>query len=69
MWVTGRGRWWCDRYKVVLTEGGNYTPRLPLLNGRMYDNEVEQQYYAIFDTNKVEWHSHTDPVTTPTWQC
>ena len=49
-WVTGRG---ACRYKVALAEGGNYTPRLPLLNGRMYDNELEQQYYAIFDINKV----------------
>lgn len=36
-----------------MTEGGKVTPRLPLLNQRMYDNELESQFYMLYDSNKV----------------
>ncbi|XP_024527545.1 tripeptidyl-peptidase 2 [Selaginella moellendorffii] len=39
-------------YKVNLSEGGKYTPRFPALNGRVYDNEFESQFYMIYDANK-----------------
>lgn len=39
-------------YKVSLSESGKYTPRIPLLNDRMYENEIEGQFYMIFDVNK-----------------
>lgn len=41
------------RYKFSLSEGGSVTPRFPLLNDRMYDNEFESQFYMICDSNKV----------------
>jgi tripeptidyl-peptidase-2 len=39
-------------YKFSLTEGGNVTPRLPILNDRMYDNEFESQFFMLCDSNK-----------------
>ncbi|XP_024379679.1 tripeptidyl-peptidase 2 isoform X4 [Physcomitrium patens] len=39
-------------YKFSLAEGGNVTPRIPILNGRMYDNEFESQFYMLCDSNK-----------------
>lgn len=40
-------------YKFSVSEGGRFTPRFPLLNQRLYDNEYEGQFYMIFDSNKV----------------
>ncbi|KAG0562456.1 hypothetical protein M758_9G144800 [Ceratodon purpureus] len=39
-------------YKFSITEGGNVTPRLPILNDRMYDNEFESQFFMLCDSNK-----------------
>lgn len=41
------------RYKFTLTEGGKVTPRIPILNERMYDSEFESQFYMLCDSNKV----------------
>lgn len=39
-------------YKFFLPEGGDVTPRLPILNERMYDIEFESQFYFLCDSNK-----------------
>lgn len=39
-------------YKFNLAEACKVTPRLPVLNKRIYDNEFESQFYMIADVNK-----------------
>ena len=40
------------RYNVTISEPARYTPRFPLVNQRLYDNEVEGQFYLVYDTHK-----------------
>ena len=40
------------RYNVTISEPGRYTPRFPLVNQRLYDNEVEGQFYLLYDAHK-----------------
>ncbi|CAI5460083.1 unnamed protein product [Closterium sp. Yama58-4] len=39
-------------YKFSISESGRYTPRLPLLNQRLYDSEVEGQFFQLFDSHR-----------------
>ncbi|XP_031502252.1 tripeptidyl-peptidase 2 isoform X2 [Nymphaea colorata] len=39
-------------YKFKLEETAEITPRLPLLNNRIYDNKFESQFYMVSDSNK-----------------
>lgn len=39
-------------YSLEVKEGGQYTPRLPALNGFVYDGVVEAQMALVFDANK-----------------
>eukprot|EP00250_Pteridium_aquilinum_P012313 c20649_g1_i1 orf=679-4899(-) len=39
-------------YKFNLAEACKITPRLPVLNKRIYDSELESQFYMIADVNK-----------------
>ncbi|KAL4191574.1 hypothetical protein AMTRI_Chr07g81290 [Amborella trichopoda] len=39
-------------YKFKLDEGAEITPRVPLLNNRIYDTKFESQFYMISDSNK-----------------
>jgi tripeptidyl-peptidase-2 len=41
------------RYKVKLDDGAEIKPRIPFLNGRIYDTKFESQFYMISDSNKV----------------
>jgi hypothetical protein len=44
------------RYKVKLDDGAEIKPRIPFLNGRIYDTKFESQFYMISDSNKVFWY-------------
>ncbi|CAI5460078.1 unnamed protein product [Closterium sp. Yama58-4] len=35
-----------------ISQSGRYTPRLPLLNQRLYDSEVEGQFFQLFDSHR-----------------
>eukprot|EP00249_Psilotum_nudum_P018372 c26772_g1_i1 orf=205-4470(+) len=39
-------------YKFTVAEAGKVTPRVPLLNKRIYDTAFESQFYMISDPNK-----------------
>ncbi|CAI5497235.1 unnamed protein product, partial [Closterium sp. Naga37s-1] len=39
-------------YKFSISESGRYTPRLPLLNQRLYDSEIEGQFFQLFDSHR-----------------
>ncbi|MED6182811.1 tripeptidyl-peptidase II Tpp2 [Stylosanthes scabra] len=39
-------------YKIKLEDGAEVKPHIPLLNGRIYDNKFESQFYIISDSNK-----------------
>lgn len=39
-------------YSLEVKEAGEYTPRLPALNGFVYDGVVEAQMALVFDANK-----------------
>ncbi|XP_045813598.1 tripeptidyl-peptidase 2-like isoform X2 [Trifolium pratense] len=39
-------------YKVKLDDGAEIRPRIPFLNGRIYDTKFESQFYMISDSNK-----------------
>ncbi|GAU32394.1 hypothetical protein TSUD_44370 [Trifolium subterraneum] len=39
-------------YKVKLDDGAEIKPRIPFLNGRIYDTKFESQFYMISDSNK-----------------
>ncbi|XP_026379744.1 tripeptidyl-peptidase 2-like isoform X1 [Papaver somniferum] len=39
-------------YKFKLDDGAEIKPVVPLLNGRVYDNKFESQFYMISDSNK-----------------
>ncbi|KAL1319371.1 tripeptidyl-peptidase 2 isoform X1 [Arachis ipaensis] len=39
-------------YKIKLEDGAEVKPHIPLLNGRIYDNKFESQFYVISDLNK-----------------
>ncbi|GJP41683.1 hypothetical protein CLOM_g1324 [Closterium sp. NIES-68] len=39
-------------YKLSISEPGRYTPRFPLLNQRLYDSEVEGQFFQLFDSHR-----------------
>ncbi|GAB4814120.1 hypothetical protein N2152v2_001166 [Parachlorella kessleri] len=39
-------------YKLSMAEAGKVTPTLPMLNGYVYDGELEAQMSMVFNTNK-----------------